>query len=496
MLIHRSIFKAEHLDKPVRLEPFIIISIRPVAALIKQPSAIFFTKLLNTHMLEEFLGFVLKKKLLPQKGPTLLAVSGGVDSVVMSALFHQANLSFAMAHCNFGLRDMASDQDEAWVRALAQQYEVAFYAHAFDLSTYAQAQGLSIQMAARTLRYTWFQTLCEKHGFEKVATAHHGNDSLETVLLHLTKGTGIAGLHGILPARGRYIRPLLFSNKAEILKYAQAEGLTWREDSSNRQDNYQRNLIRNQVVPWLQKLNPGLEATFRLTLERLGQVEAVFNEQVATVCQQICHHQGTDYYVAIHAIQDKPWAPVVAWELLKSFGFKFIQISNLLAQKHPSGTMLEAASHRLYVDRGYWIVTPHTESSYQTYTIDVPTKSMTVPPHTLQCTHIPRAQYTIVAKKEVAALNRAQLKFPLVVRKWQPGDVFYPLGMQHRKKLSDFLIDNKIPVPLKAQVWVVTSSDKIVWILGHRIDDRFKITASTQQVYEMMLKTIPGQDEG
>ncbi len=446
-------------------------------------------------MLNAFLSFTLKKQLLPQKGPTLLAVSGGVDSVVMSTLFHQAKLSFAVAHCNFGLRGTASDQDEAWVRALAQQYEVAFYVHAFDLPTYAQTRGISIQMAARTLRYAWFQTLCEEHGFEKVATAHHGTDNLETVLLHLTKGTGIAGLHGILAARGRYIRPLLFSNKAEILKYAQAEGLTWREDSSNRQDNYQRNLMRNQVVPFLQKLNPRLEATFRLTLERLGQVEAVFNEQVATVCQQICRHQGTDYYVAIHAIQDKPWAPVVAWELLKSFGFNFIQISNLLAQKHPTGTMFEAARHRLYVDRGHWIVTPCTKPSSQSYTIDATTKSLTMPPHKLQCTHIPRAQYTIVANKEVAALNRAQLKFPLVVRKWQPGDVFYPLGMRQRKKLSDFLIDKKIPVPLKAQVWVVTSGGKIVWILGHRIDDRFKVTASTQQVYEIRLKTIPGQAE-
>jgi tRNA(Ile)-lysidine synthase len=447
-------------------------------------------------MLNAFLSFVLKKQLLPQKGPTLLAVSGGIDSVVMCTLFHQARLSFAVAHCNFGLRGMASDQDEAWVRALARQYNVSFYTHAFEVPTYAQAQGVSIQMAARTLRYAWFQVLCEEHGFEKVATAHHGNDSLETVLLHLTKGTGIAGLHGILPARGKYIRPLLFANKTEILKYAQVARLSWREDHSNHQDNYQRNLIRNQVVPWLKKLNPNLEATFKLTLERLGQVEAVFNEQVATVRQQICRHHGTDYHVAIHAIQDKPWAPVVAWELLKFSGFNFTQISNLLAHKHPSGTMVEAASHQLYVDRGHWIVTPCAKPNSQSYTIDVTTKSLTIPPHTLHCTHIPRVQYTIVANKEIAALNRAQLQFPLVVRKWQPGDAFYPLGMQQRKKLSDFLIDNKIPVPLKAQVWVVTSGGKIVWILGHRIDHRFKVTTSTQQVYEMRLKTISGQSEG
>jgi len=426
---------------------------------------------------------------LPQHGPTLLAVSGGVDSVVMSTLFHQAKLKFAMAHCNFGLRDVASDLDEAWVRALAQQYKVNFYTRSFDIPTYTHTQGVSIQMAARTLRYTWFQELCTQYGFEKVATAHHTNDSLETVLLHLTKGTGIAGLHGILPAQGKYIRPLLFANKANILRYAQKEGLSWREDKSNHQDNYQRNLIRNQVVPWLKKLNPSLETTFQLTLERLSQVESIFNEQVATICQQICHYQGKDCYMAIHAIQDKPWATVVAWELLKSFGFNFIQISNLLAQKHHSGTMVETASHRLYVDRAHWIVTPCTEPDASLYTIDTTTASLSVPPHVLQCIHIPRACHTIVTSKKVAALDSAQLRFPLVVRKWQPGDVFYPLGMQHQKKLSDFLIDNKVPVPLKKQVWVVTSSDTIVWVVGHRIDDRFKITASTQQVYEIRVKT-------
>lgn len=460
--------------------------------LARQPLAICFTKLRNTHMLKAFLSFIRKHQLVPQKGPTLVTVSGGVDSVVMATLFHQAKLSFAVAHCNFGLRGMVSDQDEVWVHALAQQYGVAFHTRSFDVPTYAQSQGISIQMAARTLRYAWFQTLCEEYGFEKVATAHHINDSLETVLLHFTKGTGLTGLQGILPERGNYIRPLLFASKAAILKYANIEGLSWREDSSNHEDNYQRNLMRHQVVPWLQKLNPGLETTFRRTSERLSQTASILQEHVANICQKICHHQGPFYYVAIHIIRNKSWAPVVAWELLKTFGFNFVQISRLLAHQHPSGTMIVAANHRLYVDRGYWIVTPCCSGpAPQSYTIHTTTTSLAVPPHKLQCTYIPRTQYTIVANKEVAALNRAQLQFPLVVRKWQRGDVFYPLGMQQRKKLSDFLIDHRIPVPLKAQVWVVTSGGKIVWVLGHRIDDRFKVTTRTQQVYEIRLKMAP-----
>ena len=438
-----------------------------------------------------------EQQLLPARGPTLLAVSGGIDSVVMSKLFYQAKLAFAVGHCNFGLRGVAADQDEAWVRALAEQYKVDFYTQAFEVPTHACAQGISIQMAARELRYAWFQGLCEAHGFEKVATAHHGNDSLETVLLHLTKGTGLAGLHGILPAQGRYIRPLLFADKAQIRAYAQAEGLAWREDSSNQKDDYQRNLIRHQVVPQLRKINPSLEATFSMTVERLRQAEALFNEQVATLRQQVCRQQGADYYVNVQALQDKPWGLVVLWELLKPFGFSWAALKQRLAHAPAPGTRLEGANHCLYVDRGQWIITPYKAPALPAaYKLAATAQTLAIPPYTLQCTQVPRAKYQLVASQTVAALDLALLQFPLVVRPWQPGDAFYPLGMQQRKKLSDFLIDNKVPRPLKAQVWVVTSRGAIVWVIGHRIDDRFKVAARTQQVYEIRLKTAPGPAVG
>lgn len=439
-------------------------------------------------MLQAFLAYILKNKLLPQKGTTLLAVSGGVDSVVMSALFHQAQLDFAIAHCNFGLRGTASDDDATWVRTLAKQYAVACYAHTLDVRAYAHKHSVSLQMAARTLRYTWFQQLCLQYGFKKVATAHHLNDNLETVILHLTRGTGIAGLHGIPAQQDRYIRPLLFATKKEISKYAQEAGLIWREDSSNRYDNYQRNLVRNQVVPQLRKLNPRLEVTFKCTLTRMVQTEAVFNEHVERIQKKIGHYEGSFYYIAIHTIKDQIWAPVVAWELLKAFGFNFAQINQLLTQKNTkNGAMMETGSHQLYVDRGHWIVIPRVTHNTTTYMLPRTTRSLKVPPYTLACTHISYTQYTIGASRQVAALDSTQLHFPLTIRKWQPGDVFYPLGMQKKKKISDFLIDTKVPIPLKAQTWVVTSDDKIVWVMGHRIDERFKIIATTQQVYEMRL---------
>lgn len=209
---------------------------------------------------------------------------------------------------------------------------------------------------------------------------------------------------------------------------------------------------------------------------------------MAIIRQQVCHHQGQYFYIEIHAIHNKPWAPVVTWELLKPFGFSFIQIHRLLTHRQSSGTMAESASHRLYVDRKQWIITPHTPPNTQAYQINGTEKYLTIPPHTLNCTQSSRKQYTIVANKKVAALDFAQLSFPLIVRKWQPGDTFYPLGMQQRKKLSDFFIDHKIPRPLKAQTWVVTSKGTVVWVMGYRIDNRFKVTDRTERVYEICLE--------
>ncbi|MEL6358926.1 MAG: tRNA lysidine(34) synthetase TilS, partial [Bacteroidota bacterium] len=430
-------------------------------------------------------------QLLPSPGATLLAISGGVDSVVMAHLFYQVQLPFDIAHCNFNLRGASSNEDEAWVQALAQKYQVDFYTKTFDTLTYSRSKGISIQMAARELRYAWFQKLCEEHGFEQVATAHHGNDSLETALLNLTKGTGIAGLKGVAAVQGRYIRPLLSAGKADIIAYAKAEGLSWREDSSNQKDDYQRNLLRNQVIPRLQAINPNLEVTFRSTAERLSQVGALFDEQVATLREQLCSQQGHNYHITVRSIQDKPWAGTVLWELLKPFGFRFTAIQGLLTHNTATGTHIQSPSHRLFVDRGQWIITPYSSpTSAAAYSLQADTTAMDLPNHTIQCAQISQSQYRLVADKTIAALDQAQLHFPLTVRRWQPGDVFYPLGMQQSKKLSDFLIDSKVPRPLKAQIWVVTSQEEIVWVVGHRIDDRFKVTDRTKQVYELRLSPL------
>ncbi|MEL6539610.1 MAG: tRNA lysidine(34) synthetase TilS [Bacteroidota bacterium] len=433
-------------------------------------------------MLLAFRDFIRKHQLLSPTDTTLLAVSGGIDSVVMCALFSRTQLRFAVAHANFKLRGQESEEDEAFVKALAQQYGVTYYAQSFDVLSYAQEHALSTQMAARELRYRWLDALCGQHDIKQFATAHHWNDSIETVLLNLTKGTSIAGLHGILPRRGRCIRPLLFADKAAIVQYAQAEKLAWREDSSNKKDAYQRNIIRNQVIPKLKSINPSLESTTRQTIARLTQVEVVFDAYVAMVKEQVWKQEGTDYYLAVRTIQDQIWAPVVLFALLKPLGFSFVQVSDLLQQRPASGAIISSASHQLCVDREQWIISPRTVLDDVVYTLQADTSVLDMPYHSLRCTHVPSAQHRILPDHQVASLDRARLQFPLQVRRWQPGDYFYPLGMQGRKKVSDFLIDIKVPRLLKERTYVITSAGQIVWVVGYRIDDRFKVTERTEHV--------------
>lgn len=445
-------------------------------------------KYTHINLTDGFVNFIKDHHLLQPQETTLLAVSGGVDSVVMADLFYQANLPFAMAHCNFGLRGAESEGDEAWVRKLAQQYGVKVYVQHFATQDYAQVHQLSIQMAARELRYRWFEELGDTYHLSKIATAHHANDMVETLLFNLTKGTGLAGLHGILPRQGKLIRPLLFATKESIVAYAQAHNLIWREDSSNAQDNYARNLIRNQVIPVLKSINPQLEATTHTTITRLSQVEVFVTEQLASLQQAITYEQDGITYLAIQAIKTKPWAPAILWEMLKPFGFNFLQISSLLESSSASGKMIESATHQIYVDRTTWMLSQLQQPARPlTYMIERETTHLSLPAYSLQIRTVPSHQYHFVADSQVAALDVAKLQFPLVVRPWQPGDFFYPLGMQKRKKLSNFLIDCKVPVLVKEKVTVLVSGNDIVWVVGYRIDDRFKITEATEQVCEIRL---------
>lgn len=442
----------------------------------------------HINLRERFLLFIKEHQLVDSDEIVLLAVSGGVDSVVMCHLFYDANIKFEIAHCNFCLRGVDSDADEALVASLAQKYDVNFHTKRFDTLAYTHDHHLSIQMAARDLRYAWFEELCQTYKLSKLATAHHVNDSLETLLFNLTKGTGITGLHGILPKQGRLIRPLLFANKEELQEYAKGYGLVWREDKSNTKDDYARNLIRNKVLPLLKLINPGLETTTISTIDRIQQVEALFNEQLTQLKDQLFYERDQISYIAIDKIEGKSWAPVVVWEMLKPFGFNFLQIKGLLGTTLQSGKTIYSNTHQLYVDRKEWMLVPRQDTVVpNTHITDADTSSVVLVSGELKIKVVPKMNYELVNDKYIAALDLEKLQFPLLIRPWQLGDYFYPLGMQKKKKLSDFLIDLKVPVLLKQQVCVLVSGNEVVWVIGYRIDDRFKITEATRKVYEVRL---------
>lgn len=441
-------------------------------------------------MFASFLHFLQQKKLIVDRHqPTLLAVSGGVDSVVLCHLFKKACLPFAIAHCNFNLRGAEAEAATVFVKALAASYEVPCYTTQFDTTTFARYQKVSIQMAARSLRYQFFASLLEQYGWHQTATAHHWDDVMETMLLNFIKGTGIKGFYGIQPMHGQVIRPLLFARKKEIIAYAQQEKLDWQEDSSNRCNHYQRNFIRNKIIPLLHHINPNFETTAQATAVQLRDIGHFFEDHLAQIKKEVSTFKGGIHYLAMYPIIHQPWATTLTFELLRPYGFTFKQIKQLITGTRTSGKMIHATDYTLYIDRKEWLISKKKPLPLQQAVITAPTRSITYGKHALHMHVYTRAAFILKKTAMTAALDYCRLQFPLIIRPWQAGDFFYPLGMKGSKKISDLLIDLKIPMAVKEQVCVVTSNDQIVWVVGHRIDERFKVDEATEMVMEIVWTT-------
>lgn len=445
-------------------------------------------------MLDQFLQFIQKKSLFHPSDAILLAVSGGIDSVVMAHLFSQTSFNFAIAHCNFALRGQASDEDERFVQDLAATYEVPFYVEHFDTENFASEEKISIEMAARELRYAWFGQLLKSEGYTCLATAHHRNDVLETVLLNLVKGTGIAGLRGIPAKNDRIIRPLHFATKDQILAYAETNKLEWREDSTNNSEKFQRNLMRHKVVPVLTQINPRILKALESTVERVEAVEAIFYNQVDQFREKYCFTKGRDFFIDVAQLIIQPGFVVILDKILEAYGYNYAQ-SQAIAQKVSEGIVPEiigktfnSHTHRLDIDREHLIISPIHRKSVENLLINEGAESVERDDFVLTFEKEDAKYFELINDKNQAALDFHILTFPLTLRKWEPGDWFIPLGMSHKKKLSDFMIDRKIPLNLKDKVHVITSGKSIVWVVGHRIDDRFKVTKDTRSVYQIRLQ--------
>ncbi|TRX52013.1 tRNA lysidine(34) synthetase TilS [Fulvivirga sp. M361] len=432
-------------------------------------------------MLEKFLKVIERDGLVSHRNTLLVAVSGGVDSMVLIHLLKEAKLPFAIAHCNFQLRDKASEQDEAFVRATAHKMDVPFFIETFNINNYATKKGISTQMAARELRYGWFEQLMVKHDFDWLLTAHHLNDSLETTLLNLAKGTGLSGLRGISSGKNNLARPLLSFTKEQIIDYAKREHIEWREDTSNHSTKYKRNLIRHDVIPVLKEINPGLLATFRQTQQRLQATEVFLEGVLQEKSNNWVRKIGKDIIIDFKEIDNI----IVLDYLLKPYGFKFDQVKNIMERmaQSPPGKVFYTTRYKLNIDRDSLILSPKHSINEPFHEVSIHWGDTYITNGYIELEIDVKDRDTPVANaSSVASMDLGKLKFPLTLRKWRDGDSFYPLGMKGKKKVSDFMIDNKIPLNLKDRVFVLTSSDDIAWVVGHRLDNRFKVTSNTQKI--------------
>ena len=443
-------------------------------------------------MLERaFLAFINDNKLVAPTDRVLLAVSGGLDSVVMADLFHQISQPFAIAHVNFGLRGAESDADAVSVQNKAEHYGVPFHLTHFDTTAIAAERGISIQMAARELRYNWFAQLVEQEHYACIATAHHQNDVLETLLLNLTRGTGLAGLHGILARQNGVVRPLLFATRDELAVYAREGGLAYREDSSNADDKYARNRIRHHVVPVLTELNPGLWQTLPRTVERLRAAETIVRVELDRSWADVAEPQGGLFFLPADKLLTQTELVFRLAEWLKPFGFLTEQVAQMLESlARPTGQVFLSATHRVTHDRlptgatGLLLEPLPNLPDYELTLTDWPDAPVNVADQfilTLEVFNKP-ADFHPSANPTIACFDADQFTFPLTIRRWRQSDRFRPLGLNGHKLVSDLLNDLKLSRPEREQTAVLLSGDRIAWVIGRRIDHRFRVTGQTARV--------------
>ena len=418
------------------------------------------------------------------KGKRLfLAVSGGMDSMVLLQLFHQLNYEIAVLHCNFSLRNLESDGDEEFVKYYCESKKIPLFVQKFDTKQFAEDAKLSIQVAARKLRYDWFYEQLADENFDYILTAHHLDDSLETFLINLTRGTGLEGLTGIPAQNDKIIRPFLPFSRVEIEKYIQENNLQWREDSSNASDKYFRNKVRHAIVPVLKELNPNLLSSFQNTLENLQQTQSLVEDASKLVFQIVVQEEANQLKFNLIELMKLPNYAAYLYQWLKDFGFTaWEDIYDLVTAQ--SGKQVFSESHILLKDRDFLILYANEiHSVKEEFFISKELQEVKVPLKISFC-NINDISNT---NSNCIFVDEDFLQFPLTIRKWEEGDYFYPIGMQGKKKLSKYFKDEKMSLIDKTNQWLLCSDNQIVWVIGKRQDERFKITENTNHKLQIKL---------
>ncbi|MCU0322836.1 MAG: tRNA lysidine(34) synthetase TilS [Chitinophagaceae bacterium] len=440
------------------------------------------------------------RHLTPNNCHLVLAVSGGVDSVVLTDLVFKVGFDFTIAHCNFQLRGAASDNDEQFVKSLGEKYDKEVLVKHFDTQAYADNNKSSIQVAARELRYAWFEEIVNREQLvvsnqpthhspftTHLLTAHHADDNIETVLMNIFRGTGISGLHGILPTQGKLIRSLLFANKASIIEYAQQHNLSWVEDASNATDKYSRNFFRHKIIPLVKEVYQNGEENLLANIERWKEVEQVYNQSIQLTKSKLVELKGNEVHIPVLKLQKQQPLNTITYEIVKEYGFTAAQVNDIIQLlKADNGKFVASATHRIIRNRNWIIIAPVASTVALNILIEEKDESIHFENGSIQVSVIEHSS-SFLEDANLAQLDAAKVQFPLLLRKWKTGDYFYPLGMQKKKKISRFLIDKKLSTIQKEKIWVIESNQRIIWVVGQRIDNRFKIMPSTKQVLQLKL---------
>jgi tRNA(Ile)-lysidine synthase len=435
-------------------------------------------------LVQDFLENISAHSLWKKQDHLYLACSGGLDSVVLAHLLHASGYDFTILHCNFQLRGEESERDERFVKELAHQLNVAVQIKRFDTQREMELSKKGVQETARILRYKWFNEVVENDAADKnkwILTAHHADDHVETMLIHLFRGTGLAGLQGIKIKSGNLIRPLLFAGRKSLSDYAIYHNLSWEEDSSNAETNYTRNFIRHKVIPSLEEFFPAIKSTMIQSGKRLEEIEMIYQQKVREIKSRLIIEKGQGFAIPVNKLKNVQPLDTLMHEVFSTYGFTTQQIPEIKKLfDAPTGKYISSNQYRVLKNRDWLLIEPVVEHEQDIKIVEEPDAHVDLQTYQLVFKSI-ATQHQIISNENQATLNLKKLKFPLLVRKWRAGDYFYPLGMKKKKKVSRFMTDLKLTLTEKENQWIVESDKKIVWVVGRRIDERFKIEEQTTE---------------
>lgn len=443
------------------------------------------------NLLSQFILHINADGLLRKTDKLLIAASGGVDSVVLCDLCFHAGFNFEIAHCNFQLRGEESEADEIFVIELALKYKVKYHVVKFETEKYAADNKQNIQLAARNLRYEWFNDILSKDTLiTNILTAHHADDNLETILMNFFKGTGINGLKGIQSNHagigGKIVRPLLFANKSELIEYAQLNKCQWREDVSNESDKYTRNFFRNQIIPLIENVIPEAKANVQNNIKRFNEIAVIYDAAISNIKSKLLERKGNEIHIPVLKLLKHDAFETILFEIIKPYNFTSSQLNDAVHLLHAdSGKYVMSSSHRVLKNRNWLIISPNESQDESFFIIESDSKIVHFGSNEITIENTSSTQFS--NDSSIALLDLKNVQFPLMLRKWKQGDYFYPLGMLKKKKLSRFFIDIKLSLLEKENTWVIESNKKIIWVVGKRIDNRFKITDTTESVLKLNL---------